>query len=162
VARALDEHPMMNSALVGEEIRIYAHKNIGIAVALEVGLVVPVLKRAEEKSIGAIAQEAKPLIDRVRGGKFTPDDLAGGTFTITNLGTFGIDNFDPIIVPPQAAILGVCRIVDKPVVVNKAIVIRSMMNLCLSFDHRIVDGAPAARFLQRLKELLENPLLILI
>ncbi|GDX40739.1 dihydrolipoamide acetyltransferase component of pyruvate dehydrogenase complex [Armatimonadota bacterium] len=162
VARALDEHPMMNSALVGEEIRIYAHKNIGVAVALEVGLVVPVLKRAEEKSIGAIAQEAKPLIDRVRGGKFTPDDLAGGTFTITNLGTFGIDNFDPIIVPPQAAILGVCRIVDKPVVVNKAIVIRSMMNLCLSFDHRIVDGAPAARFLQRLKELLENPLLILI
>ncbi len=162
VARALEEHPMLNSALVGEEIRIYAHKNIGIAVALEVGLVVPVLQQAEDKSIGAIAKELKPLVERARTGKFTPDDLAGGTFTITNLGTFGIDNFDPIIVPPQAAILGVCRIVDKPVVINKEVVIRSMMNLCLSFDHRILDGAPAARFLQRLKELLENPLLILI
>lgn len=161
-ARALGEHPMLNSALVGDEIRIYAHKNIGVAVALEEGLVVPVLKQAESKSIGTIAKESKPLIDRARSGKFTPDDLAGGTFTITNLGTFGIDNFDPIIVPPQAAILGVCRIADKPVVINKAIAIRSMMNLCLSFDHRIVDGAPAARFLQRLKELLENPMLILI
>lgn len=162
VAQALDEHPMLNSALVGEEVRIYASKNIGIAVALDNGLVVPVLHHVEQKSLGAIASQIKPLVERVRTGKFSPDDLAGGTFTITNLGTFGIDVFDPIIVPPQAAILGVCRIADKPVVINKEIVIRSMMNLCLSFDHRILDGAPAARFLQKVKELLENPILLLL
>jgi pyruvate dehydrogenase E2 component (dihydrolipoamide acetyltransferase) len=101
-------------------------------------------------------------VERTRSGKFSPDDVAGGTFTITNLGAFGIDVFDPILVPPQAAILGVCRIVDRPTVINKEVVVRSMMNLCLSFDHRIVDGAPAARFLQRLKELLEAPMQILI
>jgi pyruvate dehydrogenase E2 component (dihydrolipoamide acetyltransferase) len=162
VARALEEHPRLNSALVGEEIRVHKSKNIGVAVALEEGLVVPVLRDVEAKGLGAIAAEMKPLVERVRTGKFLPDDLAGGTFTITNLGTFGIDVFDPIIVPPQAAILGVGRIADKPVVINKQVVVRSMMNLCLSFDHRILDGAPAARFLQRVKELLENPLLILL
>ena len=107
-------------------------------------------------------KELKPLIERSRTGKFTPDDLAGGTFSITNLGAFGIDVFDPIIVTGQAAILGVGRIADKPVVINKEIVVRSMMNLCLSFDHRLLDGAHAARFLQRLKELLETPLLIIV
>lgn len=162
VARVLDEQPVMNSALVGDELRIYSKKNIGVAVALEEGLIVPVVQNAGEKTLGAIAAELKPLIERARSGKFTPDDLAGGTFTITNLGSFGIDVFDPIIVPPQTAILGVCRIADKPVVVNKQIVIRSMMNLCLSFDHRIVDGAPAAKFLQRLKQLLESPIAILL
>jgi pyruvate dehydrogenase E2 component (dihydrolipoamide acetyltransferase) len=162
VARALGEHPMLNSALVGDEIRIYTARNIGVAVALEEGLVVPVVKNAESKSLGAIAAEMKPLVERTRSGKFSPDDVAGGTFTITNLGAFGIDVFDPILVPPQAAILGVCRIVDRPTVINKEVVVRSMMNLCLSFDHRIVDGAPAARFLQRLKELLEAPMQILI
>ena len=161
-ARALDEHPVMNSALVGDELRIYSSKNIGVAVALDEGLIVPVVKDAGGRSLGSISAELKPLIDRARTGKFTPDDLAGGTFTITNLGSFGIDVFDPIIVPPQAGILGVCRIADKAVVINKQVVVRSMMNLCLSFDHRIVDGAPAARFLQRLKELLENPVSILI
>jgi pyruvate dehydrogenase E2 component (dihydrolipoamide acetyltransferase) len=161
-ARALDDHPMLNAALVGEEIRLYRSKNIGVAVALEEGLIVPVVKAVETKTLGAISAELKPLVERVRAGKAQPDDLAGGTFSITNLGTFGIDVFDPIIVPPQAAILGVGRIADKPVVMNKEIVVRSMMNLCLSFDHRILDGAPAARFLQRLKELLENPMLILI
>ncbi len=162
VARVLDEQPVMNSALVGDELRIYSKKNIGVAVALDEGLIVPVVQNAGEKTLGAIAAELKPLIERARSGKFTPDDLAGGTFTITNLGSFGIDVFDPIIVPPQTAILGVCRIADKPVVVNKQIVIRSMMNLCLSFDHRIVDGAPAAKFLQRLKQVLESPISILL
>ncbi len=161
-ARALDEHPAMNSALVGDELCIYGSKNIGVAVALDEGLIVPVVKDAGKRSLGSISAELKPLIDRARTGKFTPDDLAGGTFTITNLGSFGIDVFDPIIVPPQAGILGVCRIADKAVVINKQVVVRSMMNLCLSFDHRIVDGAPAAKFLQRLKELLENPVSILI
>jgi len=162
VARGLGDHPRVNSALVGDEIRLYAQKNIGVAVALEEGLIVPVVQAAEHKTLGAISAELKQLIERARTGKFTPDDLASGTFTITNLGAFGIDVFDPIIVPPQAAILGVGRIADKPVVIEKQVVVRSMMNLCLSFDHRVLDGAPAARFLQRLKELLENPLLILV
>lgn len=162
VARALGEHPRVNAALIGDELRLYSQKNIGVAVALDDGLIVPVVKEADKKSLGAVSVELKALAERARAGKFTPDDLAGGTFSITNLGTFGIDVFDPIIVPPQAAILGVGRIADKPVVLNKAVVIRSMMNLCLSFDHRILDGAPAARFLQRVKELLENPLLILV
>ena len=162
VARALEEHPRLNSSLVENELRVYKQKNIGVAVALDEGLIVPVVKGAESKGLGAISAEAKQLIERARTGKFTPDDLSGGTFTITNLGTFGIDVFDPIIVTGQAAILGVGRIADKPVVINKQVVVRSMMNLCLSFDHRIVDGAPVAKFLQRLKELLESPMLILI
>jgi pyruvate dehydrogenase E2 component (dihydrolipoamide acetyltransferase) len=162
VARALDEHPRVNAVLVGDEIRTYRTKNIGVAVALEDGLVVPVVKRVESKSLGAIAAELKPLIDRARAGKFTPDDVSGGTFSITNLGTFGIDVFDPILVTGQAAILGVGRIAEKPAVVAGALAIRTMMNLCLSFDHRILDGVPAARFLQSLKELLESPMRILI
>ena len=161
-ARALGEHPLLNAALVGNEVHLFAQKNIGVAVALEEGLVVSVVKSAEQKSLGAVSAELKQLVERSRTGKFTPDDLSGGTFTITNLGSFGIDVFDPIIVTGQAAILGIGRIADKPVVVQKQVVVRSMMNLCLSFDHRILDGAPAARFLQRLKELLENPMLVLI
>jgi pyruvate dehydrogenase E2 component (dihydrolipoamide acetyltransferase) len=162
VAFALADFPRLNASLVGEEVRIYTQKNIGVAVALDEGLIVPVVKEAERKSLGAISVELKQLVERARTGKFTPDDLAGGTFTITNLGAFRIDVFDPIIVTGQAAILGVGRIADKPVVVNKAVVVRAMMNLCLSFDHRIVDGAPAARFLQRVKELLEAPMQILV
>ncbi len=161
-ARALGEHPLLNAGLVGSEVHLYSAKSIGVAVALEEGLIVPVVKSAEQKSLGTISAELKQLVERSRTGKFTPDDLSGGTFTITNLGGFGIDVFNPIIVTGQAAILGVGRIADKPVVVNKEVVVRSMMNLCLSFDHRILDGAPAARFLQRLKELLENPMLVLI
>ena len=161
-ARALGEHPLLNAALVGNEVHLFAQKNIGVAVALEEGLIVPVVKRAEQKSLGVISAELKQLVERSRTGKFTSDDLSGGTFTITNLGSFGIDVFDPIIVTGQAAILGIGRIADKPIVLQKQVVVRSMMNLCLSFDHRILDGAPAARFLQRLKELLENPVLVLI
>ncbi len=162
VARALEEHPLLNASLAGDEIRLFAEKNIGVAVALEEGLIVPVVKAADQKGLGAISVELKQFVERARTGRFSPDDLAGGTFTITNLGSFGIDVFDPIIVAGQAAILGVGRIADKPVVIAKAVTIRSMMNLCLSFDHRILDGAPAARFLQRMKELLENPMSILV
>ncbi len=161
-ARALDDFPLLNSALVNNEVRTFAAKNIGVAVALDEGLIVPVVKNAERTTLGAISAELKQLAARARAGKFTPDDLSGGTFSITNLGAFEIDIFDPIIVSGQAAILGVARIADKPVAVNGEVVIRPMMNLCLSFDHRILDGVPAARFLQRLKELLEAPLLILV
>ncbi|MGC8666742.1 MAG: 2-oxo acid dehydrogenase subunit E2 [Chthonomonadales bacterium] len=162
VARALKEHPQCNAALVGDEIRLYADRNIGCAVDTERGLVVPVVRRADTKSLGEVSVELKGLIERCRAGKQTQEDLSGGTFTITNLGPFGIDVFDPILVPPQSCILGVCRIAEKPVVVEGQVAVRPMMNLCLSVDHRVVDGAPAARFLQHLKELLETPLRIFI
>jgi pyruvate dehydrogenase E2 component (dihydrolipoamide acetyltransferase) len=161
-AKALDEHPRLNATFDGETILLHREKNIGIAVALEEGLIVPVVRNVESKTLGTLATELKAGIERARTGKFTPDDLAGGTFTITNLGAFGIDVFDPVIVTGQTAILGVGRIAEKPAVRDGQVVVRSLMNLCLSFDHRIVDGAPAARFLQRLKELLESPLSILI
>lgn len=162
VAKALDEHPRLNATFDGEAIFLHRAKNIGVAVALEEGLIVPVVRNVENKTLGILAKELKASVERARTGKFTPDDLSGGTFTITNLGAFGIDVFDPIIVTGQAAILGVGRIAEKPVVVQGQVVVRSMMNLCLSFDHRVVDGAPAARFLQRLKELLEAPLSVVI
>jgi pyruvate dehydrogenase E2 component (dihydrolipoamide acetyltransferase) len=161
-AYALSDHPLCNAALVGDEIRLYADKNIGVAVATDTGLLVPVIRQADSKPLGQISLELKALVERCRSGKQTPDDLSGGTFTITNLGAFGIDVFDPIIVPPQSCILGVCRIAEKPVVLQKEVVVRSMMNLCLSFDHRVMDGVPGARFLQRLKEVLENPLTLFV
>ena len=114
------------------------------------------------KKLGEISVELKGLAERCRTGKQTPDDLAGGTFTITNLGAFGIDVFDPIIVPPQSCILGVGRIAQKPVALNGELAIRPMMNLCLSFNHRVLDGVPAARFLQRMKEILESPVLVFV
>jgi pyruvate dehydrogenase E2 component (dihydrolipoamide acetyltransferase) len=162
VARALEEHPRLNATLEGEVIRLHKSKNIGVAVALEEGLVVPVLKQVERLTLGQVAAQLKPLIERVRSGKFSPDDVSGGTFTITNLGPFRVDSFNPILVPGQAAILGVGRIQEKPVVRNGAIEVRACMNLCLSFDHRQVDGAPAALFLQRLCEILESPYSLLI
>ncbi len=162
VARCLELHPLLNSSLVGDEISLHAAKNIGFAVAIEGGLVIPVLKQVGEKGLGAIAKERKSLTERALSGTFTPEDLAGGTFTISNLGSFGIDLFDPIIPPGQCAILGIGRIADRPAVIAKRIVVRSLMNLCLSFDHRILDGAPAALFLASLKELLENPVRILV
>lgn len=161
-ARALGDHPLCNAALVGDEIRVYSDRNIGVAVATETSLIVPVLRNADRKPLGEISVELKALVDRCRAGKQNSDDLAGGTFTITNLGAFGIDTFDPIIVPPQSCILGVGRIADRAVVVNKQVVIRTMMSLSLSFDHRVLDGAPAARFLQRLREILESPVLIFV
>ncbi len=161
-AKALDEHPRLNVTFDGETILIHKAKNIGVAVALDEGLIVPVVRNVETKTLGVLAKELKASVERARTGKFTLDDLSGGTFTITNLGAFGIDVFDPIVVTGQAAILGVGRIAEKPVVVQGQVVVRSMMNLCLSFDHRVLDGAPAARFLQRLKELLESPLSVVI
>lgn len=162
VGRALVDHPLCNSALVGDEIRVYGDRNIGVAVATDTGLVVPVIRKADQKPLGTVSVELKALVERCRTGKQTLEDLSGGTFTITNLGMFGVDAFDPILVPPQACILGVCRMVDKPVAINKEVVVRTMMNLSLSIDHRVLDGVPAARLLQRVKELVENPLRIVL
>ncbi len=157
VALALVEHPKLNASLNGTDLRIHRKVNIGVAVALDDGLVVPVIHDADTKSLGLISGTLKKLVSVARDNRLTPDDLSGGTFAITNLGAFDIDHFDPIIATGQAAILGVCRIAETPVVVNGAVVVRSMMNLCLSFDHRITNGAPAAKFLQTIKQILEAP-----
>lgn len=161
-ARAILDKPIVNSSLVDDKIVVHNEVNIGIATALEGGLVVPVVKNVAGKSIPQISKEIKDLVARARSGQPAGDDFRGGTFTITNLGAYGIDSFDPIITPGQSAILGVCRIAEKPAVVNGQIVARSLMNLCLTFDHRVMDGAPAAEYLARLREILEAPYLIVM
>ena len=160
VALALLEHPDLNASLVDGAIRRHASVHVGIAVDTERGLLVPVVRDAHLKSIHAIAAEAARLIDEARRGVSATDDLTGGTFTVTNLGMFEIDAFTPIVNLPESAILGVGRIVARPVVLDEeaeAIVIRKMMALSLTFDHRVVDGGPAARFLQRCKQSIERP-----
>ncbi len=158
VSQALMEMPEINSSLKGDEIEIYGNANMGIAVATDRGLIVPVLRNAHKKSLLEIAQESSGLIQRTQEGKIGPDDLKFGTFTITNLGTYGIDLFTPIINQPESAILGLGKLDRKvKVIEGDKIAIRSVMNLCLVFDHRVIDGALAARFLGRLKEILENP-----
>jgi len=160
-AKALVEHPIMNSTLEDEQIKVFHDINIGVAVATEKGLVVPVIHNTDRKSLEEIASELRELAEKARQGKLTKDELSGGTFTITNLGMYGVDTFTPIINPPETAILGVGRLTEKPVVENKKIVIKLLMNLSLSFDHRVVDGAPAAQFLRKIKEILENPKVLL-
>lgn len=156
VSKALREHPLLNSSLEGDRIKIFEDVNVGVAVATSQGLVVPVIRSADNKSLGEIASELRSLVEKARKGSLTREDVSGGTFTITNLGMYGVDVFTPIINPPQTAILGVGRLVKRPVVVNQEIEVKPLATLSLSFDHRVVDGAPAARFLGRIKELLEN------
>ena len=161
-ALAILDNPIINSSLTEDGIIIHDEINIGVAVAIEGGLVVPVIKQADVKPIYKIAQDMESLVEKAREGTLLPDDMHGGTFSVTSLSSYGVDMFNPIINPPQSAILGVCRSVEKPAVVNGEITIRSMMNLCLSFDHRVLDGAPAAQYLSRVKELLENPYLLIL
>jgi pyruvate dehydrogenase E2 component (dihydrolipoamide acetyltransferase) len=163
VARALREFPYMNARLSddGEIIERLAVVNLGIAVDTERGLLVPVIRDADQKGLHALGTEFRALVERARVGKSLPDDLTGGTFTITNLGMYDIDAFTPIINLPEAAILGAGQIQPKAVVRDGQIVAREMWTLSLTFDHRLVDGAPAARFLQRLKQFVENPYLLL-
>jgi pyruvate dehydrogenase E2 component (dihydrolipoamide acetyltransferase) len=162
VARAILDHPIINASIEGNRIRIHGEVNVGLAVALDDGLIVPVIHNADRRSLPEISLETKQLAEKARAGKLSSREISGGTFTITNLGAYGVDIFNPVITPGQSAILGVCRIVDKPVVVGGQILIRSMMNLCLSFDHRVMDGAPAAQFLANVKEMLEAPNQLLI
>jgi pyruvate dehydrogenase E2 component (dihydrolipoamide acetyltransferase) len=163
VARALREFPYMNARLSddGQTIERLAAVNLGMAADTERGLLVPVIWNADQKGLRAFGTEFRALVERARAGKATPEDLTGGTFTITNLGMYDIDAFTPIINLPEAAILGVGRIQPKPVVQDGEIVVRQMWTLSLVFDHRLVDGAPAARFLQRIKQFIENPYLLL-
>jgi pyruvate dehydrogenase E2 component (dihydrolipoamide acetyltransferase) len=160
VASALHELPYMNVQLDAEAgiIRRSSGVHVALAVDTERGLLVPVVRDADRKGMTEIAQELRQVIERARAGEALPDELSGSTFTITNLGMFEIDAFTPIINLPEAAILGVGQIKDRPAVVDGAIVARKMMWLSLTFDHRLVDGAPAGRFLQYVKNLIEDPL----
>lgn len=157
VAVALREFPYMNAQLDGETILELGDVNIGIAVDAERGLIVPVLRQVDGKPVPALQQEYADLTERATQGKSTLNDLEGGTFTITNLGGLEIEQFLPIVNYPECAILGVGAILKKAVVIDDMIGIRPMMWLTLAFDHRLVDGAPAAKFLQRVKHLVENP-----
>lgn len=160
-ARAIEDHPIINSTLEGDHIRVHDGVHVALAVAVQDGLLAPVIKDANLKPLWALSAEIRDLAGRAREGKLSGAELTGGTFTVTSLGAYGIEEFNAIINPPQAAILAVCAIKDQPVVVNKQVEVRPMMNLCLTFDHRIVDGAPAAEYLARVKELLEQPYLML-
>ncbi|MDR1800275.1 MAG: 2-oxo acid dehydrogenase subunit E2 [Lachnospiraceae bacterium] len=157
VVRALTDFPAMNSQIVPEGIWEKEFVNLGIAVAVDDGLIVPVVKDADLMSLREFSAAAKELAGKARDGKLTSDEYSGGTFTVSNLGMFGLDSFVAIINPPEAGILAVGKIEDTPVAVNGAVEIHPVMKLTLSYDHRIVDGAPAAQFLAKIKEYLENP-----
>ena len=167
LGKALKKYPEINASLVGDVIEQYESINIGIAVAGNNGLVVPVVKNIQEKTIQDVAKETKDLISRAKVGKLLSEEYNGGTFTISNLGMFGIDSFTAIINPPELAILAVSSINKKPVVKTNedgedVILIRPMMNIQLSVDHRIIDGLLAAEFLGYVREILENPIKILM
>jgi pyruvate dehydrogenase E2 component (dihydrolipoamide acetyltransferase) len=162
VSVALSEHPSLTSRLVGDTIQIPEVINIGIAVETEQGLVVPVIHDVVHKGLLAVSTEMADLRDKARSGTLSPDDMSGGSFTITNLGQYGIDAFTPIINLPECAILGIGRIAPRAAVWSGQIAIRQIVVLSLTFDHRLVDGVPAARFLQRVTQLVENPHVLLL
>lgn len=162
VAYTLQRHPDMNISLNDNEIIYHSAINVGFAVAVPNGLVVPVVNHADHLGLAAITEQCKTLGKSARDGKLLPEQMQNGTFTISNLGMYAVDAFTPIINQPEAAILGVGRIVEKPVAVNGEVALRAMMTLSLSFDHRIIDGAPAAAFLTDLKDVLENPMKLIV
>lgn len=161
-AVALMQHPQVNASFQDKTIRYYKQADVGVAVALEDGLITPVVRAANLKSIGAISREIRELAERARARKLKPEEYTGATFSVSNLGMFGIDEFTAIINPPEAAILAVGAVTAKPVVRDGEIVIRQMMRVTLSCDHRLIDGATGAQFLQTFKKILENPLRLLV
>jgi len=162
VAAALKKHPKVNSSWLEDRIRVNHHINIGVAVAIEDGLVVPVIKNADLKGLTQIASEVKEFINKAKGKGLAPEDFTGNTFTISNLGMYGIEEFTAIINPPDACILAVGAIMEEPVIKNGQIVIGNTMRVTLSCDHRVVDGAVGSEFLQTLKSYLEDPLRMLL
>jgi len=155
-ALALQRHPMMNSTIEGEEITTYSEINISVAINTEQGLVAPVIQNANKKSAREINAEIEQLSQKARENRLTIEDLTGGTFTITNLGAFDVESFAPVINPPQCAILGLGRVAYKPFAAGDRVSTRPSTTLTLVFDHRIVDGVPAARFLRDVKKNLED------
>lgn len=158
--RALMRHPIMNSTLIGEEILLHDTVHLGIAVALSEGLIVPKLRNAEKKNLLQIAKEVRELAQKAREGALTIEEVTDGTFTISNVSMLGMDGFTPVLNPPETGILGVGRVIEKPAVFEGEITIRHMMTLSLTFDHRVVDGAPAMTFLKTLARYLEQPILL--
>ncbi len=162
VGAALARHPQVNVSIDGDEIIQHSQIHIGLAVAVQDGLMVPVIKDVLSKGLAELTSDAKEIGKRARENKLLPDQMKGSTFTISNLGMYAVDAFTPIINQPESAILGVGQIQDKPVAINGALEIRPMMTLSLSFDHRAMDGAPAAAFLTELKQILESPYELLV
>jgi pyruvate dehydrogenase E2 component (dihydrolipoamide acetyltransferase) len=161
-AVTLRSHPQVNSSWGGDKILRHRRIHVGVAVALDDGLIVPVVRDADRKSLGEIGTEAHALAERSRAGRLTPDEFTGGTFTISNLGMYGVDHFTAVINPPEAAILAVGAATEEPVVRDGQLVGRTTIKLTMSIDHRVLDGATAAAFLRDLKDTLEEPLRIVV
>ncbi|HZG50883.1 MAG TPA: pyruvate dehydrogenase complex dihydrolipoamide acetyltransferase [Pyrinomonadaceae bacterium] len=161
-AVALVQHPQVNASFQDKHIRYYERADIGVAVAIDEGLITPIVRGADRKSIGQISREVRELAARARERKLQPDEYMGATFSVSNLGMFGIDEFTAIINPPEAAILAVGAMTPKPVVREGQVVVRQLMRVTMSCDHRIVDGATGAKFLQTFKKMLENPLMLML
>ena len=161
-AIALRDHPRLNARWTGDGVRLQADIHIGVAVALDEGLVVPVVRHADRATLAQISTAVRDLSARARTSRLKPPEMEGGTFTVTNLGMYDVDAFTPILNPPEAAILGVGRVHRRPAAVADRVEVRPVMVLSLTFDHRVVDGAPSAQFLQRVKQMLEHPYLLLL
>ena len=161
-AAALMQHPEVNASFQEKFIRYYEHADIGVAVAIEDGLITPVVRAADQKSLSQIATEVRELAERARSKKLKPEEYTGATFSISNLGMFGIDEFTAVINPPEGAILAIGAMTAKPVVRDNEIVVRQMMRVTMSCDHRVIDGATGAKFLQTFKKILENPLYLVV
>jgi pyruvate dehydrogenase E2 component (dihydrolipoamide acetyltransferase) len=157
VARALKDMPIANSHLVGDEVRILDEVNVGIAMAIPEGLLVPVIKNADQKSLLEIAQEVRDLAKKAKSNSLSIDEMTNSTFSITNLSSYNINVFDPLLNPPEIGILGVGTVEEQPAVVDGEVAIRSIANLNLAFDHRAWDGAPAAEFVRSIAKLLSDP-----
>jgi pyruvate dehydrogenase E2 component (dihydrolipoamide acetyltransferase) len=160
VATAIRRHPAVNAHWLGDAIRYFAPVHLGMAVAIDDGLITPVIYNADTKSLRELSRESKDLAQRARARKLTPAEYSGSTFSISNLGMFGIDHFTAIINPPEAAILAIGAADAKPTVVDNELKIRQRLNVTMSCDHRVIDGATGAQFLKTLRQLLENPLLL--
>lgn len=161
-ATALMQHPQVNASFQEKIVRYYERADIGVAVAIEEGLITPVVRSADQKSLSQIAAEVRELAERARSRRLKPEEYTGATFSISNLGMFGIDEFTAVINPPEGAILAVGAMSPKPVVRDNEIVVRQMMRVTMSCDHRIIDGATGAKFLQTFKKILENPLYLVV
>lgn len=161
-AAALMQHPQVNASFQEKVVRYYDHADIGVAVAIEDGLITPVVRAADQKSLSEIAAEVRELAGRAREKRLKPEEYTGASFSISNLGMFGIDEFTAVINPPEGAILAVGAMSPKPVVRNNEVVVRQMMRVTMSCDHRVIDGATGAQFLQTFKKILENPLFLVV
>jgi pyruvate dehydrogenase E2 component (dihydrolipoamide acetyltransferase) len=161
-AAALMQHPQVNASFQDKFVRYYESADIGVAVAIDEGLITPIIRAADQKSLSEIAGEVRDLADRARERKLRPEEYMGASFSISNLGMFGIDEFTAVINPPEGAILAIGSMSPKPVVRDNEIVVRQMMRVTMSCDHRVIDGATGARFLQTFKKILENPLFLVV